>query len=79
MAWMLGVMLAIVAGGCWLVLLIMAIRRKHLMASLIAAPIVVVIAFGLSTTRAPEQVGFALAKPGMEQAIAEGTCPATLR
>ncbi len=67
-----------VAGILWLTALVVAVRRRHRAISLVAAPLVVLATYGLAATPAPEQASFVLARPALERALRDGTCPPTV-
>lgn len=74
-------------GICWLVLTIVAanagiVERRRpswlVLSAIVGSLALVVAGFGLTRSEAAEAVGFAVARPALEQAVESGECPSTV-
>ncbi len=67
--------LVIATAVVWLILVIRAIRRKQFLRIIAAVPMIVFFAMAMTLSGTVERLVFQLAKPTLEQALQDGTCP----
>ncbi|RRD03412.1 hypothetical protein EII34_14075 [Arachnia propionica] len=72
---LLGLGALAVAALAWLWLLIQCIRRARFHPGLVALPLTLLLALGATRLGVVRNLGWELARPSLEHAVAEGTCP----